>query len=382
MGDSSWHDDNWWRSEDERGTCSWHDSSWTSRCLADAFVDTIFSSTGGMLRRTTHPDNFVFDRTNIAENQTSRLAPQSAGQPGNIRVASSGLKAYLSATIFRDINMLHVDLQRRKDFQELNLDQENIDQEQEDILLNYLGHTKDAYGSESDVRHRSGDPCLPDPEGGFGFWSSHQGLQQEAVPPTLKERPRCCATDTCLVCGATMPIMYFSQLHQQEPGCCVDQDNMDIYLDGHAQLLSVQQGQHFFIEPTNICNDYEKHPCIVLPVYSDKPAMVSPGYAVYSTKIAWRKHTHTHTHYWECTTGQNIIRLDHTIPRRHLRSKDCGFTMDGLTKQRKTVVVPQAGAEGNTFEDQSHSKRIRGRFPFQKELWFGYTDFVFPESAR
>lgn len=79
----------------------------------------------------------------MEQTHRSRLPPQVSGQPGNLRVGSSGSQVYLPAAIFSDSNMLLADFQRRNGVQDSNMGQANkTNQEKEDFLQNYSDHTK------------------------------------------------------------------------------------------------------------------------------------------------------------------------------------------------------------------------------------------------
>lgn len=72
-----------------------------------------------------------------------------------------------------------------------------------------------------------------------------KGYSRRAAPLMFKESPDCCLMTMFLVCDVTTPILSWSQLLQQECGCTMGKDNMDIYLDEHFDIPSVEHGQRF-----------------------------------------------------------------------------------------------------------------------------------------
>lgn len=55
-----------------------------------------------------------------------------------------------------------------------------------------------------------------------------------------------------------------------------------------SMRIKVYQGPHFSPSPppTSLCDDYSDNPRVALPVYSDKPAMVSPAFPKPTMKMA------------------------------------------------------------------------------------------------
>lgn len=93
---------------------------------------------------------------------------------------------------------------------------------------------------------------------------------------------------------------------------------------------------------------YSEQTCVALPVYSDKPVVVSLAFA----RSSMRSVPGGSTHYREFSAEQHMLRRAHKRPRRYLfvlneKFLPTGVSLACLIKRRKSVAL-QTGVEDNT----------------------------------